>query len=697
LFFKTKKLTFKKFILLSVAASSLFSYLYFNNFYPREYYDKIVTLDAVVTEKDFSYNGAPIYTLKSKFIDGEKDSHKIYWYDYDTNNLSVGDRIVIEAKIQAFEETDSYERNSYYIGCGYSCSIWAKSTPQLHSKNNYVENKLFADIRDNISKIFIERTNKETGGLLSALILGERDNLDPTFYLNFQRIGITHILALSGMHLAILCGLLSFILGIFGVGKRTKSCFTIIFCTLYMLLCGMPSSVVRASFMLIINATLFLIAKMKDSFTSLCIAVLILVLIEPYAVFDLSLWLSAFATLGIVSFSEYKQKRSVDKVVRKGISSITDLISASMFAIGATFLFTLTNFTYFSALSVVSTLIFSPIIELFIYAGIFELVFGKLFSLGEALEYLAHGIKHLSELFSDNKWCTILIDIPITILVSIFIILFFSFILFKIKRKKLYVASLFLLFISILTAGSVISNAQYKKDEVLFCPTESGDLIITVDKNQASLIYTGDYSIDTAYNTLSYFTSYRYNYIDNLILTSYNDKIDKFVDVVDNEIKCKTVYLPIPNNDLELKLAEQIAICTSTSGSQVKFYSENEPISLGYSFFHLVSRNTFSGDIYTPKTVYLFGRDENLYTYITKEMLEGDYNSVSDVLYNSKALIIGSFGKGFSAEFKFHFQIDGLDLILLPNDLKLTDLAKDFYNNKGARVESTGAPTSIKR
>ena len=80
----------------------------------------------------------------------------------------------------------------------------------------------------------------------------------------------------------------------------------------------MPSSVVRASFLLIINATLFLIAKTKDSFTSLCIAVLILVLIEPYAVFDLSLWLSAFATLGIVSFSEYKQKRGVDKGVQIG-------------------------------------------------------------------------------------------------------------------------------------------------------------------------------------------------------------------------------------------------------------------------------------------------------------------------------------------------------------------------------------------
>ena len=210
----------------------------------------------------------------------------------------------------------------------------------------------------------INLSNKESGGLLAALLLGERDCLPIGTKVDFARIGISHVLALSGMHLAILVIGLSKLLAFFGVGKKTRTLISIIFTLFYMTLTGFSVSVTRAGVMLICSSLLFLLSRTKDSMTSLFIAVTLIVISSPYSIYDTSLWLSAFATLGIVVFSEIQNGRVF---IHPSVNWIITSLLSTFFALGATFVFTSLKFNGISMLAPIATLIFSIIIEIFIY------------------------------------------------------------------------------------------------------------------------------------------------------------------------------------------------------------------------------------------------------------------------------------------------------------------------------------------
>ena len=107
------------------------------------------------------------------------------------------------------------------------------------------------------------------------------------------------------MHLAILAAAIFGIFRLLRLNKRLSYVFVMLFTLFYMLLTGMPSSVMRAGLMVIISSLLFIFATTSDSLTNLLLSFFIIILIEPYAIYDLSLLLSAFATFGIIEANKF--------------------------------------------------------------------------------------------------------------------------------------------------------------------------------------------------------------------------------------------------------------------------------------------------------------------------------------------------------------------------------------------------------
>ena len=131
--------------------------------------------------------------------------------------------------------------------------------------------------------------------------MGDRENLDSGIKHAYSRLGISHILAVSGLHLTIIVGGLGWILTQFHVPKKIRSLILIAGAFFFAWLCGFSASIVRAAVMLTFFYLADMVGERNDSSTSLFLAVFLIVCFHPNAVYDAGMWLSFFATLGILT------------------------------------------------------------------------------------------------------------------------------------------------------------------------------------------------------------------------------------------------------------------------------------------------------------------------------------------------------------------------------------------------------------
>lgn len=142
-------------------------------------------------------------------------------------------------------------------------------------------------------------------GLIEALTIGLRVNLDKEQRSDYQRVGVAHLLAVSGLHVGIVYGILNLILGwvkVFRRGYLVVGLIVIVLLLGYAFLTGFSASVVRAVLMF----TLFQIGNMTSrgysSLNILCSTAFFLLIFKASWIFDLGFQLSFLAMVGITIF-----------------------------------------------------------------------------------------------------------------------------------------------------------------------------------------------------------------------------------------------------------------------------------------------------------------------------------------------------------------------------------------------------------
>lgn len=199
-------------------------------------------------------------------------------------------------------------------------------------------------IFDNVAKKLKDSVGGSEGGLAAALALGRRDWLPSSVKLDFRRIGASHILAVSGMHLSVL--VLALDRALHFVGKRKRSLILVFASLAFMMITGMTPSVCRAALMMSMFYLSSAFGYESDSVTSLLFSMSVILLFSPSAVFSQGFWLSCLATLGIVtvapafkldflsySKSDCRFKRISKRALRSVLSMTVLNISAQMFTL----------------------------------------------------------------------------------------------------------------------------------------------------------------------------------------------------------------------------------------------------------------------------------------------------------------------------------------------------------------------------
>ena len=204
------------------------------------------------------------------------------------------------------------------------------------------------------------------GGLLLALLSGSREYTDSAVSDAFRNAGLSHILALSGMHLSLVSGIALFAgMKIFG---KTKS-YIFQFCavSLFVWFAGFSPSLLRA----FLCSVLLLLCSVcgiagADTVLILCAAFILHAVIAPAHILSAAFMLSYGALLGILLFSETLNAFLIRALPEK----FSAPLSASLGAQTLTAPVTLSLFGTFMPVGIVATALVSPLVTVFVYAGI---------------------------------------------------------------------------------------------------------------------------------------------------------------------------------------------------------------------------------------------------------------------------------------------------------------------------------------
>lgn len=159
---------------------------------------------------------------------------------------------------------------------------------------------LAADFRSMISSIPFP--HEGTAPLVNALLTGDRSSLDDSVMNSFRDSGASHILALSGLHLGIIYGILLKVTSIFGkhpTVKAVRSLIIISLCGIYTLATGASPSLVRAFLFILINETARLTHRSNNPLRVYCAALFIQTAIDPQVISSIGFQLSYLAMAGI--------------------------------------------------------------------------------------------------------------------------------------------------------------------------------------------------------------------------------------------------------------------------------------------------------------------------------------------------------------------------------------------------------------
>jgi len=681
---------------ISVLATILFNALFF----PKIYYGVTTEIVGEVEEIKENNNDSSSITVITSKIGNVYSSYKILVYDYNNqfSHVNKGNIISFSATLEEIVNSEgSFNSKDYYVSNGYS--IFAKNPADVVvlGNENTSLTSILTDLREATTNFLIKCTNKETGGFISALLIGEKSSLDGNTALNFRRIGISHILALSGMHLAIISFAISKFLSIFKLNKKIIVIITSIFVFIYMIFTGFMPSVVRSGLMLIISGILYLFMRTSDSYTNLVIAVFLIVLFDPTSAFDISLWLSAFATLGILFYSNTRTKQKKSQPLHKRIFLfVKESLTASCFAIGASFFIILSSFRTTSVLAPITTLIFSLIIELLMFLGMLMIITLGILPIGGIIIFISDIIKEFAEVVSSFDFATVSLEFDaVKVLIIVFTVYYFGILIIKIENIKKAINLMSVMLTSIFVLSLILTQISIRNKEYTFVANESSDLFILRYDTDVTVIYSGNCSNKSAYEINDYMLDRKVNSIDTLILSGYNSSTSCFVDTISSSIKVRKIYIPEPHGAFEGSLAEEVASTLSLYGTNLSFYQEEVPISSNYYKYHLISRNYYTPES-NKRTTFTLNLSGEYYTYISKAGIQNLDTKSRLILNSSDYIILGSYGESYSSSYEFDFYFAKVKKIITGVDLPFEEAAIEYYNKKEVPTEYVETSISIK-
>ena len=248
-----------------------------------------------------------------KIESGEYRGKRFYLYTNKNNILKYGDLIEINGEYII----PSKARN--YKGFDYREYLKTKKIyGSIKTENNQIRiierNKLnpILMFSNKVRSYIVDASNKlvsqRTSGLLAGILLGDKSGISEETIENFKISNLSHMLSVSGAHASYIILGITFVLSKSKVSKKWIYILTIFILILFMFITNFTASVTRACFMAIIVLGANLLYRKPDIWTSISIALLAILIANPFTVNEIGLQLSFLGTIGIILFNKNIEK-----------------------------------------------------------------------------------------------------------------------------------------------------------------------------------------------------------------------------------------------------------------------------------------------------------------------------------------------------------------------------------------------------
>lgn len=534
------------------------------------------------------------------------------------------------------------DKTSIYLNNKVICTTYKKIDINLGDKikvygefnNNYIYISKYKLISKNKSIYYFIKSkiiSTFNNRYLYTFILGDKSYLDKNVVRSYQENGISHLFAISGMHISLLVLIITKILKLFRINEYKRFKITSIILLLYLLLVGFSPSILRGVlfyFLFTINNIYYFYIKKINLFI---IILSIALLINPNYVYDLGFLYSYSISLALLIFSDYLKGNYFISLLK--VSIISNLVSIPI---------TLYSFNQINLLSILYNLVYVPFISFIVFP--FTLVVLIIKPLEPIYNLLIIVLENTSLFLSNiNIFKLTFKELNIFVYIIYFIIIFIF--LFRKKRVYLYIFLVLLVIHFFLPSGNYIEYINVGQGDSSLISSNNKTILIDTGGNRNRDIYY--------YNLKPVLKKNGIRKIDYLILTHGDfDHIGEAINLVNNFKVDKVIFNCGEFNDLEKGLIKVL------DKKKIKYYSCVKELNIDKNKLYFLqtkeydNENDNSNVIYTELNGYIFMFMGDASVTTEKEILD-KYN-----LPNIDVLKVGHHGSKTSSSKEFIDEIN---------------------------------------
>lgn len=434
-----------------------------------------------------------------------------------------------------------------------------------------------------IDKLYTTEKHNENAALLKGILLGDIDSLSIEQEENFRASNLSHILAVSGMHIAYVILATTFFLKLFRISKLKIHIIVIFVIIFFTFLTNFTPSVVRAAIMASISLIAFIFKRKPDFWNNISIASLFSLILNPYTLLSLSFQLSYLGTIGIVlGLKIYKKRRTKiedkhtsindnkESCINKKLKQLKCFfIDTAIICISAQVIIVpilLLNFNTFSLYFLLANVAAAPLIGIITILGFIIIIMSYIiFPMANLLNVIENTLllflnlltKHISNLPN----AIIYFKTPFIFSILIYFFVFFTMTVVytteqvtikrkiqkNLKRILKFITKIILIYVLIIF---LIDTGIFRKNklEVYFIDVGQGDSSLIITEENKKILIDGGGSNDEKYDvgqkvTLPYLLDRRINDLDYVVVSHFDsDHVQGLYAILEN-IKVKNVVI----------------------------------------------------------------------------------------------------------------------------------------------------------
>ena len=559
-----------------------------------------VVVEAVVTDYRGSGETISSFELSLMTVDGVATEGLAVLTCHYAAELEPGNVVRLPTTVVPLEEvaTDRYGVDAL-TGDGFTAAFVSEegeSASVIAEESDSLLWRLGATRRTLAARLNL-LTGQDAGGLPSALLLGDRSELADAVRRDFSRGGVSHLLAISGLHMTLLFGLLDGFLRFLRVPKRGRAVLLGVSALGYLALIGFPPSATRAVIMLGVTYLSHLLSEQADPLTSLGVAGALIVMITPYAVADAGFWMSFFAALGLITLSPVIQERveasrekerfAWARTARRLMWRVGAPLLVGIVAMSVTLSLVAAVIGEVGILSPILTAVLTPLCALLLVLSIlclllFATPLGAL--IGGAAELVSTAMIGLTSLVTKPAWVVVSLRheavLPLALLMTAAILLLLI-IRLPAGRRALVLLPILLGWVMIggvLTVNAALTRRDVKATFVQ--PSSRSDALVLVAGQRGMICDLSNGSLSSLRAAMIEAEEQGATELSVLMLTHYHSRTTGALSVFLQSETVRALWLPVPRDEEEYDLLMAYLEKASLADVPVCLYEPGEELAI---------------------------------------------------------------------------------------------------------------------